>query len=130
MSAKTKKIEETETQTTEHAVASPKERDMGARIGAIVAGVAFLFIGALPAVLFGGYAGLMLGKAMFGGAESLAVRIVTGGGMVLGLAAVLSLFLVVGAALGSALGRAVRGSRVEQSDEGHDQNAAKESGSL
>ncbi|MCA9665145.1 MAG: hypothetical protein KC503_06140 [Myxococcales bacterium] len=94
-------------------------------MGAIVAGVAFLFIGALPAILFGGYAGLMLGKAMFGGAATLAVRIVTGGGMVLGFVAVLSLFLVVGAALGSALGRVTRSVVVEEPEE-----AAKEHGSV
>lgn len=78
--------------------------------GAAAALVAFLVTGLVPALVYGGYMGLMLAGALFGHGTSdiLASRIVTGAGMVVGTLATLSLYLVVGALVGHAVGAAVR----------------------
>jgi hypothetical protein len=79
-------------------------------VGAGVAFVAFLLTGAVPALVYGGYMGLMLSGVLFGhdANEMLAARVVTGGGMVLGLIATLVLYLVIGAFFGSVAGVALR----------------------
>ena len=79
-------------------------------LGAAAAFVAFLVTGLVPALVYGGYMGLMLAGALFGHGKSdlLASRLLTGGGMVLGTVATLSLYLVVGALVGHAVGAAVR----------------------
>jgi hypothetical protein len=61
-------------------------------------------------MLYGGYAGVLLAGGIFGTpvAASLAARALIVFGMVLGVAAVGSLFAVAGAAVGAAFGAVVR----------------------
>ncbi|MBI5608426.1 MAG: hypothetical protein HY902_06055 [Deltaproteobacteria bacterium] len=75
-------------------------------IGAALTFVAFLFIGAVPGVLYGGYMGMTMYNVLFGSAgdNSWLARLVVGGGMGLGLAATLFFFLVAGAVAGTLLG--------------------------
>lgn len=82
-------------------------------LGAATAFVLFLVTGLVPALVYGGYMGLMLSTVLFGHENSamLATRLVTGGGMILGTVATLFLYLVVGAFVGNMVGAALR--RVE-----------------
>ena len=75
-------------------------------VGAAVAFIAFLVVGAIPGLLYGGYLGLIMGNALFGHATeiSLVARMMTGGGMLLGFFAVMSVFLVAGGVLGTVFG--------------------------
>ena len=74
--------------------------------GTAVSFIAYLLVGAVPGILYGGYMGLMMSSALFGNpaTPSLVGRLVTGGGMALGLFASLFFFLVIGAFLGTVLG--------------------------
>lgn len=74
-------------------------------IGAAVGLAAFLAIGLLPALLYGGYAGVLLAGGIFGSPlqATLLVRMLIIGGMVLGTLGVASLFAVGGAVAGAAL---------------------------
>jgi hypothetical protein len=78
-------------------------------VGAAIGLALFLALGLLPALLYGGYAGVMLAGGIFGTPVSatLAVRAVIVFGMVLGVTAVASLFVVGGAAAGAAAGALV-----------------------
>jgi len=100
-----------------------------ARFGAAVAFVLFLLTGAVPALVYGGYMGLMLSGVLFGhGNDQLFwSRLVTGGGMVLGCVATLFLYLVVGAFLGNAVGAVVRHFAPEEEPEGERAPAHKHS---
>jgi len=82
-----------------------KRGRMGTIFGASIGFVAFLVFGAVPGLLYGGYMGLIMAGAIFGTPvePTLITRIITGGGMVLGLLASISLFLVVGAVMGAAV---------------------------
>ena len=62
-------------------------------IGAGIGLIAFLAVALLPALLYGGYAGVLLAGGIFG--------------MVLGVTAVAALFAVAGAAAGAAVGALV-----------------------
>jgi hypothetical protein len=75
-------------------------------IGTAVSFLAYLLLGAVPGILYGGYMGLVMSNALFGSAvePSILARIVTGGGMALGLFASLFFFLVIGAFLGTVVG--------------------------
>ena len=75
---------------------------VGAGIGLAV----FLAIALLPALLYGGYAGLLLAGGIFGTPvePTFLPRALIVFGMVLGVLAVGSLFAVVGAAAGAAVG--------------------------
>lgn len=86
-------------------------------LGAATAFVLFLVTGLVPALVYGGYMGLMLSGVLFGHENSamLAARLVTGGGMVLGTVATLFLYLVTGAFVGNMVGAALR--RVEPAAE-------------
>ena len=66
----------------------------------------FLAIGLLPSMLYGGYAGLLLAGGIFGTPvePTMLPRALIVFGMVLGVVAVGSLFAVVGAAAGAAVG--------------------------
>src|SRR5512133_2877330 len=66
----------------------------------------FLAVALLPAMLYGGYAGLLLAGGIFGTPVSptLLPRALIVFGMVLGVVGVGSLFAVVGAAAGAAVG--------------------------
>jgi hypothetical protein len=66
----------------------------------------FLAVGLLPSMLYGGYAGLLLAGGIFGTPvePTLLPRALIVFGMVMGVVAVGSLFAVVGAAAGAAVG--------------------------
>ena len=86
-------------------------------VGAAVGFLVFLVVGAIPALLYGGYLGLMMANALFGstGDLSLAARMMTGGGMLLGFFAVNGLFLVAGGVLGTVFGAGMAKVSVQQS---------------
>lgn len=79
-------------------------------LGAATAFVLFLVTGLVPALVYGGYMGLMLSGVLFGheSSELLATRLVTGGGMLLGTIATLFLYVVAGAFVGNMIGAALR----------------------
>jgi hypothetical protein len=74
-------------------------------IGAGVGLAAFLAIALLPALLYGGYAGVLLAGGIFGTpvAPTFGVRAIIVFGMVMGVTSVGSLFAVAGAVLGAAV---------------------------
>ena len=73
-------------------------------IGAAVGLTLFLAIGLLPALLYGGYAGVLLAGGIFGTplVASFLVHSLIVGGMIIGTLAVAGLFTVAGAAIGAA----------------------------
>ncbi len=75
-------------------------------IGAAVGLALFLAIALLPALLYGGYAGVMLAGGIFGTPvqPTFAVRALIVFGMVMGVTGVGALFAVGGAAAGAAVG--------------------------
>ncbi len=75
-------------------------------IGAGLGFIAYLVIGAVPGLLYGGYMGLAMSGVLFGAPveSTLAAKAVTFGGMLLGLAASFCFFLVMGALGGTAVG--------------------------
>ncbi|HTN52706.1 MAG TPA: hypothetical protein VML50_09920 [Anaeromyxobacter sp.] len=81
-----------------------------ALVGAGIGLALFLAVALLPALLYGGYAGVLLAGGIFGTpvTASFAVRALIVFGMVLGVTAVGSLFAVAGAAAGAAIGAIVR----------------------
>jgi hypothetical protein len=74
-------------------------------IGAAIGLAAFLAIALLPALLYGGYAGILLAGGIFGTpvAPTFAVRALVIFGMSLGVLSVGSLFAVAGAVVGAAI---------------------------
>ena len=77
-----------------------------ALIGAGIGLATFLAVALLPALLYGGYAGVLLAGGIFGTPvqATFAVRALIVFGMVMGVTAVGSLFAVAGAAAGAAVG--------------------------
>jgi hypothetical protein len=75
-------------------------------IGAAVGLALFLAVALLPALLYGGYAGVVLAGGIFGTPvqPTALVKALIVFGMVLGVTGVASLFTVAGAALGAAVG--------------------------
>jgi hypothetical protein len=75
-------------------------------IGAGIGLALFLAVALLPAMLYGGYAGLLLAGGIFGTPvePTFLPRALIVFGMVLGVVAVGSLFAVLGAAAGAAVG--------------------------
>lgn len=73
-------------------------------IGAVVGLALFLAIGLLPALLYGGYAGVMLAGGIFGTpiAATFWVRALIVFGMVMGVCGIGALFTVGGAVAGAA----------------------------
>jgi hypothetical protein len=74
-------------------------------IGAAVGLASFLALGLLPALLYGGYAGVLLAGGIFGTpvAATFLVRALIVFGMVMGVVSVGGLFAVGGAAAGAAV---------------------------
>jgi len=74
-------------------------------IGAAIGLVAFLALGLLPALLYGGYAGVLLAGGIFGTPVQATfwVRALVVFGMVMGVLGVGALFTVAGAAAGAAV---------------------------
>ncbi len=81
-----------------------------ALVGAGIGLAAFLAVALLPALLYGGYAGVLLAGGIFGTpvTASIGVRAIIVFGMIFGVTAVGSLFAVAGAALGAAIGAVIR----------------------
>jgi hypothetical protein len=81
-----------------------------ALVGAGIGLATFLAVALLPALLYGGYAGVLLAGGIFGTpvTASLGVRALIVFGMILGVTAVGSLFAVAGAAAGAAVGAVVK----------------------
>jgi hypothetical protein len=77
--------------------------------GAAVGFVLFLAVGFLPALMYGGYAGLMLADGIFGTPlpQHLFARGLVGFGMLLGVFATAAVFAVAGAACATALAHLV-----------------------
>ena len=75
-------------------------------VGAGIGLALFLAVALLPAMLYGGYAGLLLAGGIFGTpvVPTLLPRALIVFGMVLGVVGVGSLFAVVGAVAGAAVG--------------------------
>jgi hypothetical protein len=93
---------ETQHAATENAMNKKTPSLVGAGIGLAL----FLAVALLPAMLYGGYAGVLLAGGIFGTPvePTLLARALIVFGMVLGVVAVGSLFAVVGAAAGAAVG--------------------------
>jgi hypothetical protein len=74
-------------------------------IGAAIGLAAFLALGLLPALLYGGYAGLLLAGALLGSPvqASAMVRALVVAGMVFGVLGVGGLFTAAGGAVGAAV---------------------------
>jgi hypothetical protein len=87
-----------------------KNSKVPALVGAGIGLALFLAVALLPALLYGGYAGLLLAGGIFGTpvAATFAVRALTVFGMILGVTAVGALFAVAGAAAGAAVGALTR----------------------
>jgi hypothetical protein len=77
-----------------------------ALVGAGLGLAIFLAVALLPALLYGGYAGVLLAGGIFGTplTASFAAKALIVFGMVLGVTAVGALFAVAGAAAGAAVG--------------------------
>jgi hypothetical protein len=75
-------------------------------VGAGIGLATFLAVALLPAMLYGGYAGVLLAGGIFGipVQATILARALIVFGMVMGVVAVGSLFAVVGAAAGAAIG--------------------------
>ncbi len=78
--------------------------------GGVVGLVTFLFVGLLPAIVYGGFAGVTLASAILGGPVegNLLARGLVVFGMVIGLLATAGIFIVVGAAIGAGVYAIVR----------------------
>jgi hypothetical protein len=81
-------------------------KKLPALIGAGIGLALFLALALLPAILYGGYAGLLLAGGIVGTPvqPTLVVRALVIFGMVMGVAGVGALFAVMGAAAGAAVG--------------------------
>lgn len=75
-------------------------------LGSAIGFFSFLFFGAIPGLLYGGYMGLIMTGALFGTPvePTFVAKLVTGGGMLVGLVSSLFFFLVMGALLGTIIG--------------------------
>jgi hypothetical protein len=86
-------------------ISTQKQNKTFTLVGAGIGLAAFLAIALLPALLYGGYAGVLLAGGIFGTPvePTIAVRALVVFGMVLGVVAVGSLFAVLGAVAGAAV---------------------------
>jgi len=81
-------------------------KNTSALIGTGIGLALFLAIGLLPAILYGGYAGVMLAAGIFGApiVPTFLVKALIVFGMTMGVIGIASLFAVLGAVAGSAVG--------------------------
>jgi hypothetical protein len=102
MQPRTTNPEEENTMTTQ---TKPQNKTF-ALVGAGTGLVAFLALALLPAILYGGYAGLLLAGGIVGTPvqPTFLVRALIVFGMVLGVTGIASLFAVLGAVAGAAVG--------------------------
>ncbi len=96
----------TTTMTSAASIPSTKIMSVTTLSGTAVGFVSFLLIGLVPALYFGGFAGLVLAGGIFGAPvpQTLLAQGLVAFGMVLGVMAVGAMFLVGGAFVGSMLG--------------------------
>lgn len=82
----------------------------GTKIGSLIAVVLFSLFGLVPSLVYGGYMGLMMSTVLLGQimTSGVAGQLIVAGGMCLGVAATLSLFLVLGALMGSGIHKLYR----------------------
>jgi hypothetical protein len=87
-------------------------------VGAGIGLVAFLAVGLLPTLVYGGYAGVILAAGLSGApvGPALGVKLLIGLGMVLGVLAVAALFTVGGAVVGAAVGALTRGAAGDEAE--------------
>jgi hypothetical protein len=100
--------------TTKTASAVKPQSKTFALVGAGIGLAVFLAVALLPALLYGGYAGVLLAGGIFGTPvePTFLVRALIVFGMVLGVTAIASLFAVAGAAAGVAVGALTKGATV------------------
>ena len=79
---------------------------MGTKIGAALAGIAFLIFGLIPGFYFGSYGTLVVLKHLLGGAvePTVLVRMIVAIGIILGVVCIGSVTIIVGSIIGTALG--------------------------
>ena len=79
--------------------------NIGAKLGSLISFILFLLFGLVPALLYGGYMGLIMAATLFGPITTtgLFTQLIVAGGMCLGVSATLSLFLVTGGLGGAAI---------------------------
>lgn len=79
---------------------------IGREVGTIIGGIGFVYIGLLYGVVYGGYLGLVVAKALFGTPipPSIWARGLTFLGITLGVVTSAALFIGAGAALGAGVG--------------------------
>ena len=71
-------------------------------VGGVTGLVAFLFVGLLPSLVYGGYAGVALAAAILGAPiQGTMARAFVAAGMAFGLLTVAGLFVVIGAIAGT-----------------------------
>lgn len=94
------------TTTADANLASTKLMSNTTLAGTAVGLISFLAVGLVPAIYYGGFAGLILAGGLFGAPvpQTLLAQGVVLFGMVLGVVAASALFLVAGAFLGSMAG--------------------------
>ncbi|GMV42158.1 MAG: hypothetical protein AMXMBFR64_38740 [Myxococcales bacterium] len=87
-----------------------REERLPTYIGSVVGLISFLMVGLVPGVMYGGHMGLVMVEALLGmhAEPSLFTKVVTGGGILLGLVTTLFFFLVVGALVGTFAGLLLR----------------------
>lgn len=73
-------------------------------LGAALGFLGYLIFGSIPSILYGGYMGLTMHGVLFGESSGWMQQFMVGGGMGLGLIAVLFFFLVFGAVFGTLVG--------------------------
>ena len=79
-------------------------------VGGLVGLATFLFVGLLPSIIYGGFAGVSLASSLLGGPidSSYLARTLVVFGMAVGLLGAAGVFVVIGAALGAGLYGLVR----------------------
>ena len=78
----------------------------GAKVGSFVSFILFILYGLIPALVYGGYMGLIMAGTLFGpitASAGIGTQLTVAGGMCLGFVATLSLFLVMGALVGAGI---------------------------
>ncbi len=87
-------------------MAKSRVRKLSGSVGAVLGILVFVLVGLRPAILYGGWTGLVIAGAFFGHPVKMHVgsKILVGCGSVLGVLALGALFTVAGSVLGSLTG--------------------------
>jgi hypothetical protein len=91
-------------------MSADKKRPPEAWFGAAIAFIAFIFTGAIPGLVYGEHMGHMAGGILFGEPiePEMLAKFMAGGGMILGVLATFSLYMVLGALTGNLVGAFMR----------------------